>query len=70
MKTFLNYLTFLIALISIISCNSVDKKMETQKQTTKAIDLADLDTTISPAENVYQYATGGWQKNEPLAGEE
>ncbi len=44
--------------------------METQKQTTKAIDLADLDTTISPAENFYQYATGGWQKNNPLPDEE
>jgi len=31
-----------------------------------AIDLGDLDTTISPAENFYRYATGGWAAKHPL----
>lgn len=34
-----------------------------------AIDLANLDTTISPKDDFYQYATGGWQKNHPLKPE-
>ncbi len=34
-----------------------------------AIDLADLDTTCSPAKDFYQYTTGGWQKNNPLKPE-
>ncbi|MDL2262584.1 M13 family metallopeptidase [Bacteroidales bacterium OttesenSCG-928-I21] len=45
-------------------------KEENTKLATKAININDLDTTISPAEDFYQYATGGWQKNNPLPDEE
>jgi len=31
-----------------------------------AIDLSDLDTTVSPAVNFYKYATGGWAAKHPL----
>ncbi len=34
-----------------------------------AIDLANLDTAVAPNEDFYQYATGGWQKNNPLKPE-
>lgn len=36
---------------------------------TPAIDLANLDSTVSPGEDFYQYSTGGWQKNNPLKAE-
>ncbi|MDD2385725.1 MAG: M13 family metallopeptidase [Bacteroidales bacterium] len=46
--------------------------MDNTKQTkeVKAINISDLDTTVSPGEDFYQYATGGWQKNNPLPDEE
>lgn len=31
-----------------------------------ALDLSDLDTTVSPAANFYKYATGGWAAKHPL----
>ena len=45
----------------MVSCNN--------QNNTPAIDLTNLDTTVSPAEDFYQYATGGWQKKNPLKPE-
>jgi putative endopeptidase len=41
----------------------------TGKTKTPAIDLANLDTATAPGTDFYQYATGGWQKNNPLKPE-
>ena len=36
---------------------------------TSGIDLSNLDTTASPNDDFYQYACGGWMKNNPLKPE-
>ena len=36
---------------------------------TPAIDLRNFDLTVAPNADFYQYATGGWQKNNPLKPE-
>ena len=42
---------------------------EKQVEKVPAIDLANLDTSVAPGEDFYQYSTGGWQKNHPLGAE-
>ena len=39
------------------------------KSKAPALDLSYFDTSVSPKEDFYQYATGGWQKNNPLKPE-
>ena len=36
---------------------------------TPAIDLANFDLSVAPNADFYEYATGGWQKNNPLKPE-
>ena len=41
-----------------------------QKETkVPALDLTNLDTSVSPGEDFYMYATHGWQVNNPLKPE-
>ena len=58
----MNKLTLLVsslALLSSITMNANDKGKI-------GVDKANLDLSIAPGEDFYQYATGGWQKNNPL----
>lgn len=49
----------ILALGLLQSCNEPMQKE-------KAIKAEDMDLTVNPAENFYQYANGGWIKNNPL----
>jgi len=49
-------LLLLLLLIPFVFMGCKENKMP------KAIDLADLDTTVTPGEDFYQYANGGWIK--------
>ena len=40
-----------------------------KREIVKAIDLTDLDTTVSPKVDFYQYAAGGWKAKNPLKPE-
>ena len=48
-----------LALLSTITMTANDKGKI-------GVDRANLDMSIAPGEDFYQYATGGWQKNNPL----
>lgn len=55
--------------LSAVICGAVCSCNNSEKQTVPAIDPANMDTTVCAADNFYQYATGGWQKNNPLKPE-
>jgi putative endopeptidase len=43
--------------------------MEKTEKQAPAIDVTNMDTTVSPGENFYLYANGGWMKNNPIPEE-
>ena len=53
----------MIPLLALAACSP-------KREVVKAIDLTDLDTTVSPKVDFYRYATGGWQVKNPLKPED
>src|SRR5690349_25059704 len=55
-----------IGIAAISSCNSKDKSAPPKKDF-----LTDnLDTTVSPAEDFFRYANGGWIKKNPIPNDQ
>ncbi|MBO4455937.1 MAG: M13 family metallopeptidase [Bacteroidales bacterium] len=53
---------FMLSLFTLAACSQ-------RPAPAPALDLTDLDTTVSPKADFYQYATGGWQAKNPLKPE-
>ncbi len=58
------YLPLIVGVMATTSCATQPKENKIP-----GVDLANLDTTYSPKNDFYNYATGGWQKNNPLQPE-
>lgn len=52
----------MLALAAAVSCRQPE-------DTEHALDLSNLDPTVSPGEDFYRYATGGWMASHPLKPE-
>lgn len=56
-------------IIPIITVAAAISACGTPAEKVAALNPSDLDTTVSPGENFYKYANGGWQKSHPLKAE-
>lgn len=56
-------------ILSIMTVGLVAAYGTKQSGLSSGIDLDNLDTMVSPVEDFYQYACGGWMKNHPLDDE-
>lgn len=63
----MNKLFYLPLIVGIMTTSSCATQQKEKKNT--GIDLANLDTNVSPGSDFYDYATAGWQKNNPLKPE-
>ena len=54
---------------SIILACSLLATMSASAQTSKGIDLANMNTAVKPGQDFYEYAIGGWRKAHPLDAE-
>ena len=52
----------MIALMTLAACQNQGSKVP-------ALDLGNLDTSVSPGEDFYDYATRGWREKNPLGAE-
>lgn len=55
--------------IIVLIMTAVSCKHQKESQQIKSLDISNLDTTARPGESFYQYATGGWQKSNPIPDE-
>ena len=60
-------LLFPITVFFIMTIVSCSQNKETGAA--KSIDISNIDTTASPGESFYRYATGGWQDANPIPDE-
>ena len=60
MNKLLNYTLIAIATITIVSCKTEQKPVAGVQP---ALDPANMDTTVLPGNDFYQYANGIWMQN-------
>lgn len=62
----LSYLLMVtIAIVTFSACNGIKEKTPMNK----AIDFANMDPDVKPGDNLFEYANGGWMKNNPIPPE-
>ncbi len=66
MKCKLPFLALIVITVAIVSCKSKDKSAGSKPDAL----AVNIDTTIRPADDFFQYANGGWINNNPIPGEQ
>jgi len=66
------YILLTALILCMLACDNPEKtpKTEVEVEKTTAFPLSNIDTTVSPCNNFYQYAIGGWLKDNPIPSTE
>lgn len=59
-----------LALLGVMACKDDAKKDTAQVEKVPAIDLTNMDTTVSPKDDFYNYVNGNWMKTMTIPDEE
>ncbi|PLX10168.1 MAG: peptidase M13, partial [Marinilabiliales bacterium] len=59
----------LIAITVMIGINACNNEVSQKKTMTKAIDKENMDMSVKPGDNLFQYANGGWINSNPIPDE-
>ena len=67
-------LVFGLAAVGLVACQNQEAKTEAESTAAEdnyvAFDLANLDESIAPCEDFYQFSVGGWLKDNPIPSTE
>ena len=56
----------LIKIFGLMALTAMSLNASAQQTLRSGINLGDLDTSVRPADDFYEYACGGWMKQNPL----
>jgi len=69
MKKYLSITLVAFLAFALGACNQSQKKETKNKKMTEAINPANMDTSVKPGNNFYEYVNGGWIKSHPIPPE-